>query len=125
MGSTSPVNFTLSLINNFCTPCLMFGLEACVLTKSQNNSLSYPYNSAFMKLFSTFDKDVVRQCQYYCGYLPFSYLFDLRVLSFYSNLKINNANPANILFKWFGYSEWSQLADRYKILYTDSPNSFR
>jgi len=64
VGTASPANLTRSLINTFCTPSLLFGLEALLLTKSQTTSLSYPYNSAYMKLFFTFDKEVVKQCKF-------------------------------------------------------------
>jgi len=34
---------------------LCYGIEAMRLNKSQNNRLTFPYNSGFMKLFETYD----------------------------------------------------------------------
>ena len=102
----------------------MYGLEALRLNKSQMSSLSFPYNSAYMKLFSTFDKSIIKQCQYYCGYLPFNFLLDVRLLSFYKRLSIQSTNPANILFNWFGSADQHSLSAKYNILSTDPPSSY-
>jgi len=42
VGTASPSKLTLFIIYIFCTPSLLFGLEALQLTKSQITSLSYP-----------------------------------------------------------------------------------
>ena len=48
------------------------------------NSLCYTnaYSQAFFKIFTTFDKIVVQQCQFYMGLLPIHLLIDLRKLNF-------------------------------------------
>jgi len=124
VGTASPAYLTLSLIYTFCTPGLLFGLEALLLTKPHTPSLSYPYNSAYMKVFFTFDKEVGKQCKFYCGYLPFNLLLDLRVRSFYRKLNIHNANTTNVLFRWFGVTNYNSLAEKYTILTKDHPNDF-
>ena len=59
LGTTPKLGLTLSLVETFCNPILLYGLEALRLNKSDVNVLMYPYNSVYMKLFSSFDKTVL------------------------------------------------------------------
>ena len=44
-------------------PILLYGLEACPLTKSDLSSLDFVINRLFMKLFKTNDMKTVKYCQ--------------------------------------------------------------
>jgi len=44
-------------------PVLLYGLEACPLTKTIISSLDFVVNHFFMKLFKTNDINIVKQCQ--------------------------------------------------------------
>jgi hypothetical protein len=127
LGSHPQINLTLSLTSTFCNPVLFYGLEALHLSKTDISVLTYPYNSVFTKLFSTFDKSVVMQCQFYCGHLPFDYAVDLRTLNFYAGLSTvsNGCSPANILYKWFGEVERAVIAGKYSVTDLDSPGVFK
>src|SRR5580692_5114560 len=116
MNSQKGISFgTNILISTFCNPVLFYGLEALKLNKAEINHISYPFNSACMKLFSTFDNSIVTLCQFYSGYLPLSYMLDLRTLNFYTNLSVNNCAPANVLFRWLGQGERDVLALKHNI----------
>jgi len=115
LGSNAPVDVTISLVNAFCNPILLYGLESLRLSMANINSISYPYNSVYMKLFSTFDKNVTTLCQFFTGQLPLSYLLDLRALNFYTRLNVEGSNPASILFRWFGKQEHSDIYVKYGI----------
>ena len=121
MGSSPNIQLTLWLISSFCTPVLFYGLDAMRLTKAQLNSLTFPYNSAFMKLFSTYDLKIITQCQFYSGYLPLKFLLDLKCLNFYLLLGESCVSPASILFHWFGRAERDTVASEYEI--SDCNNS--
>ena len=86
------------------------------LSKTNHSNMSYPYNSAYMKLFSTFDKNIISLCQFYSEELPLSYAVDLRTLNFYVKLSEMSSNPSNILFKWFSSDESSALERKYGIV---------
>ena len=122
VGTTAPLGLTLSLISSNCNPILFYGLEAIRLSKSQTQGLTYPFNCGFVKLFGTFDKNVISQCQYYSGCLPFNYQNDLRCLKFHSQLSTNSLNysPASIMFNWFGEAERVVIANKYDIAITDT-----
>ena len=82
IGANSSVTVTLSLINYFCTPILLYGIEALNVSSSVYNVLEAAYTAAFFKIFKTYDKQVVRQCQFFCGCLPLCDIIDKRRLSF-------------------------------------------
>ena len=46
-----------------CIPALLYGLEACPLTKSDLQSLDFVINRFFIKLFQTSNMSIVKQCQ--------------------------------------------------------------
>jgi hypothetical protein len=115
----------LSLVAAHCNPVLLYGLEAMFLNKSDISSLSYPYNSVFMKIFSTFQLNVVTLCQFYSDYLPLNYYVDLRTITFYTKLRKINENQANILYNWFGKHEFDSIAAKYNILTVDPPSDYK
>jgi hypothetical protein len=80
------LNVFLSLLFSKCIPILMNCLEAVNLTPKDISSLAYVYNSVFFKLFHTFDKNTIENCQFHCGYLPFRYNFALRKLNFLKDI---------------------------------------
>ena len=84
-SQSSPV-VLCSLINSYCTPILLYALETLCLNNKILNSLENAYNQAFFKIFSTYDKDVISQCQYYMGYLPIRLTSDIRKLTFLTRL---------------------------------------
>lgn len=124
LGTSPQINLTLSLIETFCNPVLLYGLESLHLTKSDISLLSFPYNSVYMKLFATFDKSILTLCQFYCGQLPLAYIVDLRTLNFYADLCVTRS-LANVLYKWFGEAERAVIAARYNIVNTDSLGMYR
>jgi len=63
-----------------------------------------------MKLFETYDLKTITQCQFYSGFLPFSYLLESKSINFYLMLNDSHINPASILFHWFGQNEVSDIS---------------
>ena len=48
------------------------------------NYLNSAYDAAFAKIFTSHDKNIIRNCQYYCGLLPFNLRIDIKRFKFYS-----------------------------------------
>ena len=115
LGPHPSPGIVLYLVSSYCNSILFYGLESLRLSKANYNSISYPYNATYTKLFSTFDKNIITLCQYYSGELPSSYAVDLRTLNFYTRLSEGGSNPASILFEWFGKTE--QIRVRREILH--------
>ena len=57
IGRVASEEVTLQLIKVKCSPVLLYGLEACPLTKSDLQSLDFVINRFFMKLFTTKNTD--------------------------------------------------------------------
>ena len=70
----------LSLVSSFCTPLFLYGSETVYLNKTERSKLNNPCNIIYNKLFNTYNKSVLRNCQYFCGYLPFDLLHDFNVI---------------------------------------------
>ena len=124
VGTSSPISVSINLVTAYCNPVLLYGLESIRLSKANSSSISYPFNSVFMKLFSTFDKSVVTLCQFYCGQIPLSYLVDLRMLKFCDKLSSLDSNSANILCNLFGKLEQIETANTYGIDVSDLMYSY-
>ena len=71
-----PHNSTISQTHEYCsrfnsrstTYSLLYGLEACPLTKTDLQSLDFVVNRLFMKLFATSNIEIVKCCQEYFGF---------------------------------------------------------
>lgn len=122
IGSKSSTIVSLSLINTFCVPLLTYGIECFVVSKSMYNTLESAYSSAFAKLFSTFDKAVIRQCQYYCHTSPLSDIIDLRILKFLHGMKFCNNMSIQFLFQVSGLHEMNNILNRNSLLTQSSYN---
>ena len=73
---------TLHLIYSKCIPILLYGLEACPLTKSDLSSLDFVLNRFMMKLFKTVNIAVVDCCRVNFGLKLPSVLWSKRVCEF-------------------------------------------
>ena len=64
IGRYASGEVVLQLVLSKCLPVLLYGLEACPLTKSMLSSLDFVINRFFMKMFKTTDMSVVKYCQH-------------------------------------------------------------
>ena len=58
-----------------------------------------------MKVYMTFNKEIIQQCQYYGGFLPVSLLLDIRKTDFLSRLHFSENNLLIFLYNNFGYKD--------------------
>jgi len=68
IGHIASEEVTLQLLKSKCLPVLLYGLEACPLTKADIYSLDFVINRFFMKFFVTKNTETVKQCQDYFGF---------------------------------------------------------
>ena len=64
------------MLKTKCLPVLLYGIEAVKLTNHEMSRLENAFDRAFMKIFGTFDKTTIRQCQLYLGVLQLCYEID-------------------------------------------------
>ena len=105
----------LSVINSFCVPILLYGLEAVHLNVSSMKSIDFMYNSVFAKVFKTSDNNTISQCQYYTRHLPISCVLDLKIMNFLSALPLLSNSLPLIISKLSNMCDVSDIARRYAI----------
>jgi len=62
VGHCASEEVTVQLMKLKCLPVLFYGLESCLLNKSQTRSLDYAINSAFSKIFCNKLRDAIDSC---------------------------------------------------------------
>lgn len=82
VGKLASEEVVLSLIKFKCLPCLLFGLDACPINKTEARSLDFCATRVLMKVFKTFSNDVITECQLYFGFPPVHVLVRERKLKF-------------------------------------------
>ena len=68
IGRIASEEVIIQLIKSKCIPVLVYGLEVCLLTKSDLKSLDFPVNRFFMKQFNTTNILTVNDCRVYFGF---------------------------------------------------------
>ena len=116
----SPINVILSLVKAQALPLLLYGISAATLSKSDMSSLSFAYNSIFVKLFNIKESETIRQCQFYSGYLTFNCLYDYYRLGFINNLLKTNKIKCDNSIDLPDIFEYERLGIQYGICNTDS-----
>ena len=98
----------------------MYGVSATSLNEADIKSFSFVYNSIFCKIFKTTDKDTIACCQYYCGYLSFTKLYDMHRFLFLSKL-VMNSNVSNVLkIDELDFNDYLSLIKKYNFEHEDS-----
>ena len=117
----SRADIILPLISPYCTPVLLYGLDALKLNKTELNRLDHPYIMVFHKIFGTYSKSIISQCQYYTGCLPMQYLVKLRKLCFLNNMKLyaDDNIMCKYLYQNFGYFQFISIANEFGIVEKD------
>jgi len=63
IGVASATNMTLSLVDTFCIPVLLYGLEAINLNVSACNKLDNYYDCSLAKKIYIKENGIIKQCQ--------------------------------------------------------------
>jgi len=96
MNTASEAVILQSIVSK-CMPILLYGLEACHLTKADICSLDFTVNRVFMKLFRTGNIEVVRDCQAFCNFDLPSVLLHKRTDKFISNYRNSGNDVCKLL----------------------------
>ena len=63
IGRSASEEVVLNLIQAKCLPCMLYGLEACPINKTERRSLDFPVTRILMKLFKTTSSAIIVECQ--------------------------------------------------------------
>jgi hypothetical protein len=120
IGLRASHNLILSLIDTFCIPVLLYGLEAMPLSKSERNSIDFTYSTAFFKIFNVKEKPVLKLCQFYSRCLPPSYRLDIRQLNFLNTVQSLKDSLPLYLLRLVAVEELTDLQLKYSVTAYDS-----
>jgi len=82
IGRVASEEVTLELVAKKCLPVLLYGLEACPLTKADNKSLGFVITRFLKKLFKTVNNEIIKECQRFFKFQSPSELLELRTANF-------------------------------------------
>jgi hypothetical protein len=103
IGTKASPGVILSLVNSYCLPVLIYGCQVLSIKSKMRNLLDNAYRTVFAKIFSTFDNNVILNCQLYCGVLPINYTVDIQTLNFLNGLVKSENSYVQLHFKRTGF----------------------
>ena len=103
------------LLQTFCIPIVLYGLESVCLTKSNLCSLQYMLDMSLFKIVKTEDKTTVDYCLYYLNILPVSYALDLRKLKFLRKQSASANSVVHVLYDINSSKEYEALCAKYRV----------
>jgi hypothetical protein len=86
LGTNPKIGLALHLVVSQSLPVLMYGIQATSLSKEDISKLSFTYNSIFVKLFNVKNSEIIKQCQYFSGFLTFELQYELSRFKFLHQL---------------------------------------
>ena len=96
-------------------PVLVYGTSAIKLSNADLNTISRAYDSIFVKLYNTSEKNTILQCQYYSGCLPLHLLYDINRYNFLNKL-INSGNLHQELeIDYLDFIDYESLQNKYNL----------
>ena len=110
IGNKDNATVTLKLLATMALPVLTYSIESLSLNKSELNSLNHPWERSFQKLFHTFEKQIIKYCLWYNGYLPIMHYYGLRSISFLKGLEQSPNLLMRHVFNTAGQKDVSRLA---------------
>ena len=99
LGKINNAIVTLNLVSSIALPCLLFAVEALPLTKSIIRIIEHPWSRVFMKLFWTFNNEIVSQCQYYTGFTTVEIMARERKSKFMNLLQFSPCSLVRTLYE--------------------------
>ena len=88
IGRIASEEVILELIVKKCLPALLYGLEACVLNRTEEKSLNFPCTRFLMKLFRTGNNDVINEIRGFFNFAEPSVLLQKRKDNFLRKLSM-------------------------------------
>jgi len=125
LGNSNNKPVTLKLISTMALPCLTYALEALSLNKTELTTLNNPWSRSFEKIFNTFDKNLIKQCQLYTGYKSMLHIYALKVMSFLETLNKTDNIMLRILSTNLSMDDISRLAILFNTDMLDFKANYR
>ena len=125
LGNSNNKPVLLKLISSMALPCLTYALEALSLNKTELVNLNSPWIRSFEKIFHTFDKNVIKQCQQYTGYTSLLHMYALKVMSFLESMHATDNIMLKILVTDLSADDMDVLALHFNTNMLDFRSNYR
>jgi hypothetical protein len=125
LGSQRNPTVTMELVSSVSLPILLYGAESLCLNKSDTARLEHPWSRIFMKVYATFDNNVVNYCQLYSGFLPLSYINSMRKVSFINKLPLCDNAILSSLYDWRAITEIQHISAIYNSTAEQFQHNYR
>ena len=106
---------TLNLVASVALPCLLYAVESMQLNNVSIKCLEHPWTRVFMKVFTTFDNNTVRQCQIFTGFLSIEQMIWLRQINFNKSLESSSNSVMQVMYRHAAAREIRPIAERYQV----------
>ena len=116
---------TLKLIYTNSIPALMYGTIATGLDRKDISELSRAYDSIYAKIFKSFNKDVILQCQYCSGFWPAEMFYKFHRFTFLDSLRRSGKISSKSVIDTPDCLEVKAIGKKYSICDEDSVNSIK
>jgi hypothetical protein len=121
VGDKNVVSLLISLLSTVCTPVLLHGIDATYANNYELKRLCNSYDRAFMKIFNTFNSNIIASCQWYSNCLNMEHQIDLHRLKYLRRVQCLVSIDSDNLFNCFGTALFDhKLMKKYDINYNDS-----
>jgi len=115
IGTKASPSVILSLVRSYCLPVLLYGIEALSINATLMNTLDNAFGTIFAKIFLTFERKIIMNCQFFCGVLPLSYTLDCRIFEFYVRLMHSSNECVKLHFLRTGKKSFERLQKTYIV----------
>ena len=99
IGKSQNPSVILSLLTSYSLPVLLYGLDSVSTSTADMQRLNLAYNRSFMKIFNTYNSEIIAQCQFYSSMLPLRDYINQRKISLLVNLKNDPDLRFSMVFK--------------------------
>ena len=123
MGYQDNVTASLQLLESIALPILTYSIEALSLNKTQLIELDHPWLRSCMKIFLTFDTNIVRQCQACACVLPIAHYYAIHCMTFWT--KYSRPALLSTVYSSNKCKDISNLAKRYQCSNEKFINQFK
>jgi Reverse transcriptase (RNA-dependent DNA polymerase) len=113
LGHQDNAAATLHLLSSIAMPVLTYGIEALSLTKTQLIEIDHPWLRSCMKIFSTYDINIVRQCQSFADVMPVFHSYVIRCISFWNKLEFSNNSLLRLISNMYKTTNVTPFAQKY------------
>ena len=123
IGKIDNISILIFLLGTICTPTLLYGIEIFSEDKTEKNKMQHTFERAGMKIFSTFDKNVLANCLFYSGILPLNFQCELKRLLFLKRIFECKNNALRQILNCFSAND--DLFVKYALTKYDSISTIK